>query len=406
NAADFFIPGIVNSYGTGIVMARDAGGALMGNYGALAGGSTVAGLHLFGLNFNPNALPTPIDLPAGNWGLFFASVNSGGVGTPMLRAQQMMVSGETGLRFRQEGAFGSNAVVNDMLNRDNWPAWLVFSNVHGAVNINPAANPAGSSGIMRTAAPDGGGRPAAEVLNTVWAYLQTLPAADIRRADLVRGNTLTDLAAAMGLTGTAATAFVNEVRTYDAAVRTALGAGIAWNDPSWDPLAQTTHPNHRAGQTPGKNPGANAANANANLIRFLNDADQDAAGNVGTTSGPFWAVRVYPAAWDSSGGVATDVWGRVLTARFPATSGGSTGMSGGFNADYILNAAAVIQNLYATGAVANRQFFAYAYQGGSSVSIQATAGVIAGRHAARDILGVPHSFQTSVPGFQDADGSF
>ncbi|MCL2380757.1 MAG: fibronectin type III domain-containing protein [Treponema sp.] len=379
-AAHFAPTGHVNSYGTGIIMAMDIGAAITANYGAINNAMNLA-RHLRGIGMGayvmPRIYPLPTDgsdplvPPVGNWGAFFGNAAGFGATAPMWRVAQIMVNNQ-GLRFRAEAAL-SNAMIYDMTRAENWPVWAIFSSVDLGPNIQAGAGLAG---------PDPAGaanaRPRIQVLETVWNFLQTLPEGDMRRQELVRGTTLAELAAAMGLTGAAVTAFVNEVVTYDAAV-IAAGNGGTWADPLTDPA----HPNHRPGWL-GKAAGA----GNGNLIRFLPGDAPD-----GTETGIFWAIRMHPAVWDSTGGLATDMWGRVLREELPLTAGGEAGFESDFNVNYIVpaNPANIIRNLYAAGAAANRWFYGYQYQSMTSVGVAGLQGGLSGLHAARGILGIPHT---------------
>jgi len=342
----------VNSYGTGVLMAMEIGAAIHDNYSALFGATLSHHLADITVGGQP-------------WGNAFAFRGGLSFTSPMWRAAQIMVNGD-GLRFRPENLWASNATAWDMINGGNWPVWAIFADGHlglpadghGNVAINP-------SGI-------GAGQTRRAALEAVHGYLT---AGDPRRGELVRGDTLADLAAAMGLTGTAITDFVTEVQTYDAAVALALGDG------DWvDPLTLEGHPNRIPFD--GKPTGV----ANANLVRF--------------NEGPFWAVRVYQSTFDSTGGLATDMWGRVLRNELPRAGGGLTGYTAPFSVGNVLPAveADIIRNLYAAGGVANRSFFAYLYGGGTSITLYPTVGALAGLHAARSILGISHTLPVVVPG--------
>jgi len=385
NAAGFFSTGYVNSYGTGIIMAHDIGAALMGNYGAINANMVLAA-NLNHLHIGAETIGG-VEFPEGNWGNFFAARTFFSTSSPMWRPAQIMVNNQ-GLRFRPENAWNTNAAVYDMMvanDGNNWPVWAIFSDLHlarvvtvdGAEVQLDAITPLAAGGFgaqSGSAPPSGGARTRQQVLERVYAFLQTLDDSDIRKFDIVRGDTLEDLAIAMGVP---VNAFVAEVLGYDAAVKAALAADGVWTDPL------------EASGRPGKPAGTD----NANLIRFLEDDD-----SYGTESGPFWAVRVNPAVWDSTGGVATDIWGRVLREELPRAGGGQPGLAVSFSANHIVpaNPADIIRNLYAAGAVANRAYYGYQYQSMSSLGMAPTQGALSGRHAAREILGLTQGLEVEV----------
>jgi fumarate reductase flavoprotein subunit len=76
----------------------------------------------------------------------------------------------------------------------------------------------------------------------------------------------------------------------------------------------------------------------------------------------YWAAKVFPNVWDSSGGVKTNDDGQVLKAN-----------------------GSVVPNLYAAGAVSNRAYFNQYYLGGTSLPTYSTTGYLAGKHAAAHI---------------------
>ena len=361
-AQAFFGTGRVNSYGTGIAMAVRAGAAITDNFGALTSFGPAFAQHLLGLQ---------IPGETGTWGSFF--VNPGFfAGGPIWRIPQIIVNNE-GRRFRAEETFfsgvGDGITTTDAQSRDmvvnHWPAWAIFSSVDMGPNIS-------AGGITDM--------PRGEVLETVWDFLLTTPPDDIRRMDIARGTTLLGLAESMGIPLAYRQYFVDEIVAYDAAVRVAIGG-----DPWVDPLTVENHPNRRIGQ------GRAAGEGNANLIRFLTGPDPD-----GTETGVFWAVRVNPTVWDTLGGLATDIWGRVLREELPRVGGSGAGFTAPFNTYHIVpqNPAHIILNLYAAGAAANRSFYGEQYQSMSSLGMAPTQGVLSGFHAARSILGKPHSLPT------------
>ncbi|MCL2382372.1 MAG: FAD-binding protein [Treponema sp.] len=92
---------------------------------------------------------------------------------------------------------------------------------------------------------------------------------------------------------------------------------------------------------------------NARMVREYLDA----------VNGPFFAVRIYPGAISSRGGIMADWRGRVLRADDSE-----------------------IANLYAVGEMSFRDLFADGNTGGTALSLGITSGYIAGTDAARMIL--------------------
>ena len=379
--ASFFNPANANSYGTGIVMAQEAGAAVTGNWGALSGMMNVVGYQFF---HYPHimAYPPRGNGPRSNWGRFFAShIDSAfSMKSPMMRNQQIVVSGQTGLRIRPEGALTGNAAVHHLMVR-NAPVWMLFSAVDTSTvtaAVPPGADPfpAGPSGAWTRM----------EVLETVYEYINALPAGTRQnnlRRDIRRGDSLPELGVELGLSPAAIDALVAEVTYYDTRVRRALLAADHADFLAWaDPLTVSTHPNHVPGLA-----GKPAGDSN---VRFL--CDDDGYDIV------FFAVRLYHGVWDSMGGLAADMWGRVLRYNLPtAGSGAALGLFD-VNAIVPFDSDDIIRNLYAAGAVAARDLYTYAYQSLSSLGIGMTQGALAGQHAARSILGIQHRLATPIPG--------
>ena len=348
----------VQSEGSGILIAREIGAALHEGYGAMTNMGSSAATLLRGFQVTP---APATELPAGNWGAFF--VHGTGIfdySTPIMRDQQIIVNSQ-GRRFRAEQNRGAVAFGVDAINNQG-ETWMIFSDAHNAATINPAVGPAGA-------------RSRAVVLQTVYTALQALPANDPRIGEIVRGETLAELAAALDMPY-----LVDEIVTLDAAI--AGGAG------TWaDPLTLSTHPNYVTGRA-----GKTFAQSN---IRWLDADDPD-----GDTTGPFWALRWRPVVWDSTGGVATDFWGRVLRETLPDTGSGLAGLNVPFDANHIVPAdsADIILNLYAAGSASNRWYYGYQYQSMTSLGVGPAHAALAGRHAARSILGVPHTIPVALPG--------
>jgi fumarate reductase flavoprotein subunit len=80
------------------------------------------------------------------------------------------------------------------------------------------------------------------------------------------------------------------------------------------------------------------------------------------TTGPYYAVKIYPQTLGSMGGVVTDFHARVLDAN-----------------------GEIIPHLYAVGETSNRDFYGQSYVGGGSLGLYSTMGRRAGQTAAKDL---------------------
>jgi fumarate reductase flavoprotein subunit len=80
------------------------------------------------------------------------------------------------------------------------------------------------------------------------------------------------------------------------------------------------------------------------------------------TTGPYYAVKIYPQTLGSMGGVVTDFYARVLDAN-----------------------GEIIPHLYAVGETSNRDFYGQSYVGGGSLGLYSTMGRRAGQTAAKDL---------------------
>ncbi|MCL2380722.1 MAG: FAD-binding protein [Treponema sp.] len=103
----------------------------------------------------------------------------------------------------------------------------------------------------------------------------------------------------------------------------------------------------------------------------------------GTANGPFFAVKMYPGALLSFGGVMADWRGRALRAD-----------------------GTYISNLYAIGEMSYRDMFLQTYAGGSAIALTITQGWIAGTDAARMLRGhgpIPSLVRGDTAGGWDED---
>jgi fumarate reductase flavoprotein subunit len=174
--------------------------------------------------------------------------------SPLSMRYQMLVNNE-GKRFINEatsnGAISYNAVVSRALIRANKaPYYVIFD----ATNAN----------ITGTGVFAGGGTYVVNDALDAGVALTGQGAGEV-----VKGNTLADLAGAMGLTGQAATDFVAEVAKYN-------GFVTATTDDDFNKPA-------------------------ASLTKKIE-------------TGPFYAVKLYPNTFGSMGGVVTAAQGRVLNS--------------------------------------------------------------------------------------------
>jgi thioredoxin reductase len=269
-----------NSTGDGIVMAKNIGADLYD--------STFT--ELWAQLYSANLADIP-DYAAG-----FYSPSFVGYGSPLFRSNQIVVDCD-GVRFRPEQSFGGFGQASSyyMITRNKGPYWVIYSSNDPSDTVSVGGEPMNILAALDAAATSSKREHTAEV----------------KKAD-----TLTALATAMGMTGTAATTFVQTVTAYEATV----GGSDA------DSLGKP---------------------ANIRDKHF--------------TTGPFYAIKLYPCTFDSTGGVATDEYGRVLKSETDPTS--------------------IIPNLYAIGAVSNRDFYQQTYVGGTSLSMYSTIGRIVGKHA-------------------------
>jgi len=423
-ATEFMVNARVNNYGSGLDLAYGVGAAFMGNYATLAGMLGAAGGHLAGLNIPAGTaslpgLPSDTAFPGGNWGAFFYHPGRlQGLPGGITRAAQIVV-GNDGLRFQPE-EFGTWSAFDMQTNvsthrmalsgePNRWPIWLIFSGQHLDDVITPWAH-VDAPHLAGPAVPASGyfegGWTRRAVLERVYAHVAA-SGTEVQRREIFRGNTLAELASVAGINSAN---LIAEVRAYDYAVRAAMtGYAANGNWDAWeDPLTDGFHPNRRPdapGTGPGTGPFAKTASA-ANMVRFLTDADQNADNDPGTNSGPFFAVRFTPAAWDSGGGVLTDVWGRVIRhGAFPAGGFPHGGAPGGNLPTAALSfdqlsvpAGDIIRNLYAAGAVTNRHFLSYTYHPSLAISTGVAHGILAARHAGRSIMDLPHTFDNVIPG--------
>jgi thioredoxin reductase len=269
-----------NSTGDGIVMAKDIGADLYDST------FTELWAQLYSANL--------ADIP--EYGLGFYSPSFVGYGSPLFRSNQIVVDCD-GLRFRPEQSFGGFGQASSyyMIKRDKGPYWVIYSSNDPDDTVTVSGSP------MKIL----------DALDAAATSSKSEYTAEVKKAD-----TLSALAAAMGMTGTAATTFEQTVTNYEATV------GVSGPDSLGKP-------------------------ENVRNKHF--------------TTGPFYAIKLYPCTFDSTGGVATDEYGRVLKSETDPNS--------------------IIPNLYAIGAVSNRDFYQQTYIGGTSLSMYSTIGRIVGKHA-------------------------
>lgn len=263
-----------------------------------------------------------------------------------------------GVRWRPEDAFGYYITC-----------WLVYN--RGKIAPQPVYVIYSEAQADRVSLPIRGQTyKLGEVFNAIDAATGDQLAAINRR--MVRGSSLDDLAGKLLGSGTSeATAFVKMIKDYDAAVKKAR-AGGGWKDPGEGSyFAQVNHYG-----TMKDLPGKVAGNNNANLHRFGKDnSDGSIDYNI-----KFYAMAAKPSIFDSFAGVASDIYGRVLTRELAMTSDWP-------NPAWELEGKpdTIIKNLYGIGSVSNRDYFGYHYHGGAALSSGATMGTRAALHAVEAI---------------------
>ena len=323
----------VEAYGDGHIMGRAIGAALYpDSYAASDGRATIS--------YFVRDIPT------------YGSTLGG-----LARAQQILVGTGDGKRFRPESSVTNNPGNYYMVSRKMGPYWYIFDSsnkgeMSGTVNIIDALEAAITAGTT-----------------------------DAKIAlEVKKGAELGDLADAMGMGATAKASFLAEVAAYNAAVKVWLDAvednggfgGLVVEDIWVDPLKTFIPPGFETAAGWEKTPGTNGAN----LRTF--------------TEGPYYAIQLHPQGYDSTGGLVTDGYGRVLKKQPVVTRAPMEQLEGdGLWAD---NTADIIPNLYAVGAVSNRFMLSHSYAGGTSLASYATFGTITGRHAGEVLLGFRDPF--------------
>ena len=313
----------VDSTGDGIVMGRNIGAALYDESYAASWYSAVAPL-LYDVTSSGGT----------NYGRAFSYVGSMQFQSPMLRAQQIVV-GMDGKRFKPENNMNTSYTSNyAMYAKNKFPYWIIYSAETSADNVNIATT--GTNNVPRSEAFEA-------------ALASSNP---VHKAEVAKGATLADLADAMGMDAAGKAAFIAEVQEYDDLVRKhQLGAGdpgyLEWEDPlvTRSEIAYAGKPS-----------------TGTNLSRFA--------------TGPYYAVKYYPAGFDSMGGLVTNVNGQVLTKELPMME----------ENDDIIGAPYIIPNLYAAGATSNRFIISYYYGGGTSIASYKAIGGQVGRHAGEAVL--------------------
>ena len=321
--ADWF-RGQVSLYstGSGIEMAHDIGAALTQNWHAPHG---VTG---FDWGFVMALPPTYQPIFRGD-GTFMTNVG--------LRMQEGIVVNSEGRRFASEnvniqygwgpnigaGGVGAGGPFSNAMVANGLPPYHLILTGTPAFNTMPAAGV--TAGFPITAA-------LTYAANMIGAF----------RYEVLMDTTLEGLATQMGLTGDAAEAFLATIETYNENVFYAQ-AGNDYADSE-----------ARGGM--GK-PNATLTTA---FIDASNVDPQHVWAGAHTVNGPFFAIRIYPGAISSRGGIMADWRGRVLRAND-----------------------SVIENLYAVGEMSFRDLFADGNQGGTAIALSITSGFIAGTDAAR-----------------------
>ena len=247
--------------------------------------------------------------------------------TGAARFESPIIVDGRGRRFRSEPNLWGQAGAAAMMGNNTWPIWMIFSSEpHHIAENNIVGTGADERNIIEalTAAA------ASDALGP-----NVVKPGFTRHSDVVkRGETLLELAVAIGIPAADRAAFVTMVETYDAAVAAVLPP----NSGTWtDPL---TAPN-RVAKAAGFN--------NANLRRF--------------NTPPFFALRLYLTGSETMGGVITNNHGQVMNGF--ADQGGTV-IGGG--------------RLYAVGSASNRDIIGDWYGSSSIIGYLAAQAYLAALH--------------------------
>ena len=331
--------------GLGHTMAmRDAG----------AGEYSLAYIEPSNLVFSPDL--APVSPALSNRG----AAGTGSQASPMRRSAQILVD-SNGIRYRPEDAFGGfvGSYTTYVHARDYsapLPWYAIFSEAH----LDDELQVLGNGITLRKAFAD--------------AAAATGANKTVVDAEIVKASTLAELSTKLfGTSGTKAADFVDMIKEYDAAVKTAFAGGdpaTDWVDPLL--LLSATEIEAIGAEVVG---GKAAGDNGANLIRYGKDDGANIDYDI-----TFYAIKVVPCIWDTMGGIPSDVYSRALTTELAWNQSAGTWATEG-------TASTIIKNLYVAGAISSRDFFNYGYHGGGSLTTYSTTGRIAALHAVEAILG-------------------